>query len=298
MPPSGERPSTRPGGEGIAPAQEPPIFGGMSHHDALPASIPAELHEDLTRAIAAALAAGAVIARMPVGAIREKSGPRDIVTAVDGAAERAAIEALSLRPGESLCAEESAPGPVAMGRTWTIDPLDGTLNFAHGLPFYGPAVALCLDGEPVVAATFDPTRGDLFIAAKGGGAYLLRNGSVPVRLAPSGHAASRGLWYAGLWNGGDALTGEKILAAGHTIRSFGASAIGLAMVAAGRMEAYVQAGHLWPWDVTGGVLLCREAGMTVRHTDLRAPDGVIRIVATDPELDALGDEIAADLGIR
>lgn len=269
----------------------------MSHHNALPPSIPAELHDDLSRAIAAALAAGAVIARMPVGVIREKSGPRDIVTAVDGAAERAAIEALALHPGESLCAEETAPGSVAMGRTWTIDPLDGTLNFAHALPFYGPAVALCLDGDPIVAATFDPTRGDLFIAAKGGGAYLLRDGAAPVRLAPSGHAATRALWYTGLWNGGDALTGELILAEGHTLRSFGASAIGLAMAAAGRLEAYAQAGHLWPWDVTGGVLLCREAGMTVRHTDLTKGDGAIKIVATDPELDALGDLIAARMGI-
>ena len=70
------------------------------------------------------------------------------------------------------------------------------------------------------------------------------------------------------------------------------------MAAAGRLEAYAQVGHLWPWDVTGGVLLCREAGMTVRHTDLTAADGGIRIVATDPELDPLGDELARTLGIR
>ena len=270
----------------------------MTARPTLPDSIPAPLVEPLERAIGAALAAGEVIVRMPIGELREKSGPRDIITAVDGAAERAAIEALALRPDESLCAEETEPGPIAMGRSWTIDPLDGTLNFAHGLPFYGPAIALCEDAEPLVAATYDPTRGDLFVAAKGGGAYLLRDDAPARRLAPSGHAAQRGLWYAGLWNGGDALTGETILAAGQTIRSFGASAIGLAMAAAGRLEGYVQAGHLWPWDVTGGVLLCREAGMMVYHTDLAAADGEIRIVAHDPELASLGAELATRLGIR
>jgi myo-inositol-1(or 4)-monophosphatase len=272
-------------------------MAAMPDQRPLPAAIPSALVEPLERAIAAALAAGDLIARMPVGAIREKSSPRDIVTAVDGAAERAAIEALGLRPGETLCAEESAPGAIGGGAVWTIDPLDGTLNFAHALPLYGPAVALVVDGVPQVAATMDPSRGDLFVAAAGGGAYLLRDGEAAVRLTPSGHAKDRAIVYTGLWDGGDAAIGATILAHGHSLRSLGASAIGLAYAAAGRLEAYAQNGHLWPWDVAGGILLCREAGMLVRHTPLDRADGAIAVVATDPGLEHLNAELCAHIGI-
>lgn len=259
---------------------------------------PIGLINDLERAVSAVRAAGAAILATPAGEIGTKSGPRDIVTAADGAAERAAIGALALRPDETLCAEESQPSALPkLGRVWTIDPLDGTMNFAHGIPFFGPAVALVVNGRPLVAATYDPLRDELFLASDHGKSWLVEGSGRVTRLSSHHSVAERAVCYTGLWNGGDALIGEAILAHGATLRSLGASAIGLAWAAAGRFDLFAQRGHLWPWDVAGGLLLCREAGMSVRQVGFGAGDGACTVLAAAPALDRLAEELTAPLGL-
>jgi myo-inositol-1(or 4)-monophosphatase len=240
---------------------------------------PPSLAEDLARAIAAARAAALAIRRVGVTGVREKGSPKDIVTAADHAAEAAAIAALALRSDERLIAEESSPLALTEARSWLIDPLDGTMNFAHGLPFYGPAVALTEGGVPLVAATIDVERDELFIASAGGGTWLLRGGERAQRLSLGDRGPEGATCYVGLWGPGDESITKTILAAGASVRSGGASAIGLAWTAAGRFDAYIQRGHLWPWDVMGGILLCREAGLQVSTDRLGSADGAATITA-------------------
>lgn len=259
---------------------------------------PVALREDLLRAARAAVAAADEIRRVGVRGVREKSSPKDLVTDADAAAERAAIDALALRPDERLIAEESSPLPLTEARSWLIDPLDGTANFARGLPFYGPAIALVEGGEPLVAATLDVERAELYLATRGGGAWLLRHDAPARRLAVADRSIVGASCYVGLWGPGDESIAQELLAAGGSIRSGGASAIGLAWTAAGRFDAYLQRGHLWPWDVMGGSLLCREAGLTVATERLGSPDGAATISAAPPSIAPLLAEIVAALPPR
>ena len=242
------------------------------------------LRDDLLRAVAAARAATREIRRVGVQGVQEKGSAKDIVTAADQAAERAAIDALDLRADERLIAEESAPLTLDDRRSWLIDPLDGTMNFAHGIPFYGPAIALTEGREPLVAATIDVEHDELFLASRGGGAWLIRGGTPARRLQRSDRPIEGATCYVGLWGPGDESIAEVILAAGASIRAGGASAIGLAWTAAGRFDAYIQRGHLWPWDVAGGILLARESGLTVATDRLGSSDGAATITAAPTQI--------------
>jgi myo-inositol-1(or 4)-monophosphatase len=202
--------------------------------------------------------------------VREK-GRFDLVTDADLASQRTIAEYLAQRlPTHAFLGEEDArhqrPGPNAPP-TWIVDPIDGTTNYVHDCPMYCVSIGLQADGELIAGVVYDPSRQEMFAAAKGMGAWLNDR-----RLSTSG---------------ADSLD-ESLLATGfppdmrgqertldwwryfslrtHSLRRTGSTALNLAYVAAGRFDGYFAFdNHVW--DVAAGVVLVREAGGTITNVD-------------------------------
>ena len=192
---------------------------------------------------------------------------RDVVTNADYASERLVIEAIRDRyPGDAIVAEESGEHAgvarrdgSATGRTWVIDPLDGTVNYANGIPYYCVSIGLVVDERPAVAVVYDPARGDCYTATADGPARL--NGEAIVasdKDALSDYVVS----LAVIGRGG--LARERRIAPLIRIhRRMGSAALSLAYVANGRFDAFVQNGGLSPWDVAASALIAERAGAVV-----------------------------------
>jgi myo-inositol-1(or 4)-monophosphatase len=185
-------------------------------------------------------------------------GRHDVVTAMDGEVERYLRRAIAERyPGDAVFGEEEGGG--AGERLWLIDPIDGTANYARGIPHYCVSIGYLERGVPVVAAIHDPSHDWLYAAERGGGAW--RDGE---RLAVSPcvdlHAATVECGWSTRRRTGDylALLG-RVMEAGCAIRRVGSGALGLVDVAAGRSEAYCEL-HINAWDCAAGILLVTEAG--------------------------------------
>ena len=199
-----------------------------------------------------------------------KKGTIDLVTEVDVAVERMFRDLIAERfPDHQILAEEM--GGAAMpptGPCWVFDPIDGTTNFAHGLPIFCASLALEVAGVAEVAAVYDPNRRELFTAERGGGAFL--NGS-PLRVSSAGRLVDAllvtGFPYdvhlrvddiVGLFG---AFVGRA-----RAVRRLGSAAIDLCWVAAGRMDGFWEA-DLKAWDIAGGALVVAEAGGRVTQMD-------------------------------
>lgn len=198
---------------------------------------------------------------------------RELVTTADEAADELIRSRLQvLFPDHTVITEETASsnaGVKTEGPTWIVDPLDGTSNFAHGLPVFSVSVGLWWGGRPLVAAVCEVMRDWLFWAAEGHGAWL--NGR-PLRTSRE-QEASRAV-FATDWTHiperraiATRLFARFVLR-GHTARSFGSAALGLCYVAAGWLDGYVNLG-LAPWDAAAGALLVQEAGGRVTDADGR-----------------------------
>ena len=202
----------------------------------------------------------------------DKKGRIDLVTEVDLACERMCRETVADRfPDHDILAEElggSAPGRAPSRFRWVFDPLDGTTNYAHGLPIYCSSLALEIDGRAEVAAIYDPTRKELFTGERGEGAYL--NGRA-LRVSQTDALIDSllvtGFPYTVHERGGDlvALFGY-FLSRARAVRRLGSAALDLCYVAAGRFEAFWEQ-HLQPWDVAAGALIVDEAGGRVTGMD-------------------------------
>jgi myo-inositol-1(or 4)-monophosphatase len=198
----------------------------------------------------------------------EKKGAIDLVTEVDVAVERMFRALIAKRfPDHAILAEEfEARGDRerAARHTWVFDPVDGTTNYAHGLPIFCSAASLEIDGEAVVAAIFDPSRKELFTAERGVGAWL--NGA-PLRVSEADQLID-----ALLCTGFPYTVHEEsrrlldvfgaFLATSRAVRRLGSAAIDLCYVAAGRLDGFWEM-QLNPWDISAGALLVSEAGGTV-----------------------------------
>jgi len=196
-------------------------------------------------------------------------GHRNIVTATDVEAERRAIAALAEEfPDHKVLSEETAAGTDASsGWTWVIDPIDGTKNYATGIPFWCTNVALCLDGEPVVGVTYDAVHGEGFWAVAAGGAFC---NEAPVRASGRPDVYSSVI---GVDLGYDDVMGARqldliraIFPNTQGIRITGSAALGLAYAACGRFDLYTHM-NVSPWDVAAGILLVREAGGVATDRD-------------------------------
>jgi myo-inositol-1(or 4)-monophosphatase len=221
-------------------------------------------------AVAAATRAGALL-RDHFGGPRRigvKAGPRDLVTEMDRRAEALIIDTIRRPfPDHAILAEEQGLLPGAAGPRWIVDPLDGTTNYAHGLPLYAVSVALEVGGRVAVGVVYDPSRDECFTAAHGRGAALdgrrLRVSSSPTlgeSLLATGFPYDMGDAHNNL------AEHNAVSVRSRVVRELGSAALTLAAVAAGRLDAYWEL-CLGPWDVAAGALLVEEAGGRVTDPD-------------------------------
>jgi len=190
-------------------------------------------------------------------------GAGDFVSRADIAAEKILkTELMGARPSYGWLAEEGGEEPGKdPTRRWIVDPLDGTTNFLHGLPHWAVSIALEHKGEVVAGVIYDPAKDEAFFAEKGAGAWM--NDS---RLRVSGrHKMSEAIFATGLPFGGRADLPEtlqdlaRVLPACAGVRRWGAAALDMAYVAAGRYDGFWER-RLSPWDLAAGVIIVREAG--------------------------------------
>lgn len=225
------------------------------------------MSRDLDVALAAAAAGAAELApRYRSEGIRDEARSkglrRDLVTDADRAAEAAILDHIRRAcPGDAIVAEESAARAATGRRTWIVDPLDGTVNFAHGIPIFAVSIGLVVDGEPTVGVIHAPRLGEVFAGEAGGDATL--NG-VPIRVSATSQLAdailATGFAYDIENLADDNLDNLAAVAkAARGVRRLGSAALDLAWVAAGRLDGFWEL-HLSPWDVAGGAAIVRAAG--------------------------------------
>lgn len=193
--------------------------------------------------------------------IRSKGRPNNVVTQVDVSSERAIRETiLAAYPGHSILGEEG--GLVGSGPyRWVIDPLDGTANFARGLPHYCVSIGLEHEGEGLVGVVANPLTGDVYRAERGAGCLKNdRPASVSGcrTVADAYVSVSFGADEGALW--------DALLRRSHTLRRLGATALELAWVAEGKLDAYIGFGQ-GAWDLAAGRVLVAEAGGAVKLFD-------------------------------
>jgi myo-inositol-1(or 4)-monophosphatase len=224
-------------------------------------------------AIDAALEAGKIL-REGFGShfkIFSKEGKHNLVTEYDYKAEKRIIEILKAAAPEShFLAEESGATGNKNELLWIIDPLDGTVNFAHQIPVFSVSIALERQSEVVCGVIYQPLLNELFVAEKGKGAFL-NDRAIEVSAVSQVEKAilATGFPYNLSENPHHCIEHFiDILKLGIPIRRLGSAAIDLAYTAAGRFEAFFEVG-LSPWDSAAGVLLIEEAGGKVTHWDKR-----------------------------
>lgn len=227
----------------------------------------------MATAVEAVRLAGAMhLDRLQSGVRVTRKAHTDIVTDVDVAVETMFRQMIAARfPGHSVLAEEMADGvPVVEGEPyrWLFDPLDGTVNYAHGVPFFCASLALELGGVVEIAAVYDPSRSELFTAVRGQGA-LLNGRRVVVSDAGGIGDAVVG---TGFPHGAttrdpvmERLLGECAIRA-RGLRRLGSAALDLCYVACGRMDGFWDK-NLKPWDTAAGALIVAEAGGKVTAID-------------------------------
>ncbi len=262
---------------------------------------------DAERRVAEAAArAAATFIRSHAGRLRaddvRAKGTHDLVTFVDEGSQRIVLAHLrEAFPDDERIGEEGAEDVAARlgrGRVWIVDPLDGTTNFAHGVPPYAVSIGLRVEGQGAVGVVLDVASGELFSAARGAG--LMVDGE------PAQVSATDRLDDALLATGfpfrdyryveGYLRTFEAAIRSTRGVRRHGAAAVDLAWTAAGRFDGFFEAG-LAPWDVAAGVVLVEAAGGRVAGLwDGADPVASGGLVAAGPRLfDALA-EVVRPLG--
>jgi len=227
----------------------------------------------LATAVEIVLRAGEIqMSRRESGFNINKKGTIDLVTEVDLECERMCRAVLAERfPDHDILAEELSSGPnqaPISSHRWVFDPLDGTTNYAHGLPVFCASLALEIDGQAVAGAIYDPTRKELFTGERSAGSFL--NGT---RLQVSGTDA---LLEALLVTGFPYDVHQKLhsliemfsafLGQARAVRRLGSAALDLCYVAAGRFDGFWEQ-SLRPWDVSAGALIVEEAGGRITGMD-------------------------------
>ena len=236
-----------------------PLPGAMP--EAMPDNTPEQLRifaADLARRAGQLISEGR---RSGAGLVDTKSTSTDLVTEFDRASERLIVSELrAARPDDAIVGEEGTADAGTSGISWLIDPIDGTTNFFYDLPGYGVSIAACDHRGPLAGAVYVPATDELFSASRGGGATL--NGR-PIHCSTTTDV-STALVATGFSYHPDRRRGQmgrlhRIIGEIRDIRRFGAAAVDLCYVAAGRVDAYFEE-HLGPWDLAAGELIAGEAG--------------------------------------
>lgn len=192
----------------------------------------------------------------------DKKGAIDLVTEVDVEVERMFRALIAQRyPDHDVLAEEMGQTRQGARHRWVFDPLDGTTNYAHGVPIFCSTLALEMDGQPVVGAVFDPNRRELFTAERGVGAWM--NG-LPLHVSSSAtlddSVLVTGFPYDVRERPDDVLAlFAAFLRQARAVRRLGSAAIDLCWVAAGRLDGFWEQG-LQSWDTMAGALIVEQAG--------------------------------------
>jgi myo-inositol-1(or 4)-monophosphatase len=223
--------------------------------------------------IDAARKAGRALAR-DFGEVAElqvsKKGAADYVSAADLKAEQTIFEELTrARPGYGFLGEERGLiEGTDKTHTWIVDPLDGTTNFLHAMPHFAVNIALQREGQIVAGVTYNPASSDLFWAEKGKGAFLNdRRLRVAARTRMEEAVFATGIPFMGHGQHGRFLKElHQVSQRVAGVRRFGAAALDLAWVAAGRFDGFWER-DLKPWDMAAGIVLVIEAGGVVTDAD-------------------------------
>ena len=201
--------------------------------------------------------------------VHTKSSAIDLVTEIDKASEALLHRAIRRRfPDHGFQGEERTNANPGAPFRWSVDPLDGTMNFVHGMPHFAISIGLLHHREPVVGVIYDPMRRELYTAITGGGARL--NGR-RIRVSRTHTMA------ASLLSTGFSLAFRRVPQrylrwlieferGSHAVRRMGSTAMSLAYLACGRLDGFYER-DLWPWDFAGGVVLVQEAGGRVTDFD-------------------------------
>ena len=247
--------------------------------------------------------------------VNQKSTATDNVTDMDLASESLIRSVIaSSRPWDRIIGEESAQdssklatGGAELARsreanevTWIVDPIDGTTNYLYDLPGYNVSIAAAIGDEVVAGVVADPAHGRIYSATLGGGAFC--NGSpidattsvTPKKLTLDRALIATGFAYLPATRAKQGRVVAELLPRVRDIRRFGAAALDLCHVAAGRVDGYFEVG-LAQWDVAAGALIAREAGAMVES--LRGgPAMPTSVVAAKPEILEQLQELLDDLG--
>jgi len=193
--------------------------------------------------------------------IRHK-GLVDLVTEVDHQSEKLLIDSIRQKfPGHRILAEESGALEGSQEHCWYIDPLDGTLNYAHGLPIFCVSIAYAYRGEVRLGVVYDPTRDQSFQAERGSGAYL---GEERLRVSPTTEMIQSllvtGFPYDAWENRNNNLDHfSRFTRLSQGVRRLGSAALDLCYIAAGWLDGFWEI-SISPWDIAAGGLICEEAG--------------------------------------
>ncbi len=209
-----------------------------------------------------------------------KKGPSDFVTNSDLKTEKIIIEELSRgRPDYSIISEENGKKKNKDNKnTWIIDPIDGTVNFLHGIPHFATSIALKHENEIVSGLIFDPIKDEMFYAEKNGGAYL---NNKRIRVSKKNNINECLFATSG--------TIEKKIE--FSFRKSGSAALDMAYIACGRYDGYFQK-NLHLWDIAAGLIIVEEAGGIINKIDLSNYKD-IKIIASSPDINKkLTDKIA------
>ncbi|MBJ7425111.1 MAG: inositol monophosphatase [Akkermansiaceae bacterium] len=241
---------------------------------------------DLELATHAALEAGKLL-RKHFGseAVVDESCQHDIKLALDKESQELITKILlGAREGDALYGEEGIAGNQESSRQWIVDPIDGTVNYYYSIPHFCVSIALRVHGEIVVGVIHDPMMGETWTVEKGAPAHL--NGKV---IATSKRAVlAESILYVGcgkddaaLRAGMDRFQRASLLA--RKIRMMGSAALGMAYIACGRFDGYIEA-RVSLWDIAAGQLLLETAGGNVELTPVNGYDDAYSIVASNGKI--------------
>ena len=197
---------------------------------------------------------------------------RDVVTEADHLSEAMIVESIRARyPGDAILAEETGEhralageAPTSgRGRVWIVDPLDGTVNYANGIPVFCVSIGLVVDGQPAMGVIVDPTRHESFAAVRGGPATLDGRDVV----TSSKDKLSDFVISMSLAGRSATVRSRNVRKQVRISRSMGSAALALAYVANGRFDAFIQQGGLSAWDIAAAGLIAERGGARVTSMD-------------------------------